>query len=614
MNKKIVILGAGYAGVLIAKKLEKKIRKFKWKNAEILLIDKNPYHTMLTELHEVAAGRVDEDSIRIPLDKIFAKRKVRLVLDEILSVDFDQRILKGKRNSYPYDYLVMASGCKPAYYGIEGAEKYAFSLWSLQDAVRIREQVPEMFRQAVLETEAGKRKELLTFVVSGAGFTGVEMAGELAEWIPVLCEKYGVERSEVRLLICDLLQDILMNLPSGIVAKAKKRMKKMGVEILTGEHVIRVAENGICLEKTGEIPTRTVIWACGGEGSRIIQNAALTKASRDRVRVTPYLNSVDHAHVYVAGDNMYYIPEGDTEPVPQMVENCERGAPVLVHNLLADITGKGKKKIYQPAFHGVMISIGGRYGIAYVGGKKKKISLASFFAMLVKHCVNMMYFVQVAGWNKVYSYLQHEFFKIENNRSFVGGHAGKRSPNFWTLPLRLFVGVMWLTEGIDKLPRIFNDFRTIFLFPVTTDNGTTATPYALLGTDAVTGASEAANWGTALPLPGFLLDFSQWVLRTLIEPIGPFFQASFVFTEVIIGLLLIAGLFSAPAAVVSIILCVMIYFSGWASPDILWYFFASIALIAGSGSTFGLDYYVLPALKKAWRRIPFIRKGYLYHD
>jgi len=189
--KKIVIIGGGYAGVLTAKKLAKKFRKDD--NTSVTLIDKNPFHTMLTELHEVAAGRVDEDSIRISFKKIFAGRKVQFVQDLVESVDFAKKTVHGQKGTYEYDYLVMAAGSRPTYFCIPGAEKYSLPLWSYEDAIRLREHILDCFRQAAAEIDERKRRRLLTFHVVGAGLTGVEMAGELAEYVPILCDRFEIE-------------------------------------------------------------------------------------------------------------------------------------------------------------------------------------------------------------------------------------------------------------------------------------------------------------------------------------------------------------------------------------------------------------------------------------
>lgn len=163
--KKIVILGGGYGGVLTAKKLAKKFKKNK--DVEITLIDRNPYHTLLTELHEVAANRAPEDSIKIDLKKIFAGLKVDVVLDEISNIDFKSRKLKSDKATYAYDYLVIGTGSKPTFFGIPGAEENTFSFWSYDDAVALKRQIRDMYTKAAMEKNPAVRRAMLTFVIIG---------------------------------------------------------------------------------------------------------------------------------------------------------------------------------------------------------------------------------------------------------------------------------------------------------------------------------------------------------------------------------------------------------------------------------------------------------------
>ena len=135
MSQKVVIVGAGYAGVEAALTLYKK--KKKNDSIDIFLIDKNPYHTLLTELHEVAGNRIDEDGIIVPLRDIFRYTDVHVIQDEIKGFDLDNKIVKSESSEYPYDYLILAAGSRPNYYGIPGMAENSFSLWSFDDAVRI---------------------------------------------------------------------------------------------------------------------------------------------------------------------------------------------------------------------------------------------------------------------------------------------------------------------------------------------------------------------------------------------------------------------------------------------------------------------------------------------
>jgi len=155
--KKIVVLGGGYGGVTTSKHLAKLFKKDK--DVEIQLIDRNPYHTLLTELHEVAANRAQEDSVKIELKKIFQGQKVDVVLDSIDNIDFNAKQLHSANNTYKSDYLVIGTGCKPTFFGIPGAEEHSLTLWSYEDAVRLKDQVRRMFSEAAKETNAAKRKK-----------------------------------------------------------------------------------------------------------------------------------------------------------------------------------------------------------------------------------------------------------------------------------------------------------------------------------------------------------------------------------------------------------------------------------------------------------------------
>lgn len=538
MSKKtrIVLLGAGYGGLLTAKKLASKFKKDN--QVEITLFDKNPYHTMRTELHEVVADRVSEDSIQINLKKIFAGRKVNVVLDKIKDIDFNDKVLKSEKNQYEYDYLIIGTGCQPTYFGIPGAEEYSHKLWDFDDAVNLKEHILHMFREAVKEQDKEKRRKMLTFVVVGGGFTGIEMIGELADWKDRLCKDFYVDKEEVKLYVADAMPKILPILPDNLIKKAENHLRKSGVEIITGAKITEVSKESVTLGEKGSVDTNTVIWAAGVEGSELVGNMDIKQQGRKRIVTNDKLQAIDYENVYVVGDNIFYIPEGQERPVPQMVENAEHSAPLIAHNIYADIKGR-QQKAYKPTFHGCMVCIGGKYGLANIEFLGKFFGLSGFLALFMKHFINLVYFFQVAGFNKCWSYLLHEFCYVKDNRSLVGGHFANSTPSFWLLPLRILVGYKWLEQGLYN-------------------------------------------------------------------------QAGIGVT--VIGLLLIVGLFTDIASIASIAMAIMIWALGIESAQTLWFIIGSIALIGGSGSVFGLDYYVLPVLKKSWKNIDAIKKWYLYID
>ncbi|WP_025701387.1 NAD(P)/FAD-dependent oxidoreductase, partial [Paenibacillus forsythiae] len=355
--KKIVILGGGYGGVLTAKKLAKKLKNNN--DVEIKLIDRNPYHTLLTELHEVSANRAPEDSIKIDLKKIFAGLKVDVVLDEIGDIDFQGKKLTSEKAVYEYDYLVIGTGSKPTFFGIPGAEENTFSFWSYDDAVALKRQIRDMFTLAAKEKKPEVRRSMLTFVIVGAGFTGVELVGEMAEYREELCKEFFIDPKEVRLIVADMAPKILPILPEKLIRKAEAHLRKLNVEIVTGAKITEVGKGSVALGENNVVAASTIVWTAGVEGSELVGKLDVQQQGRKRIVTNEHLESVDHKNVYVVGDNIFYIVEGEQRPVPQMVENAELAAPLIAGNIVADINGTAKKG-YKPAFHGTMVSIGSR--------------------------------------------------------------------------------------------------------------------------------------------------------------------------------------------------------------------------------------------------------------
>ncbi len=643
MEQNIVVLGAGYAGVLTAKKLARRFKNHK--DVKITLIDKNGYHTMLTELHEVAAHRVEEDSVKISLKRVFTGRGVQVKLDTVTSIDYENKVLNGKNSSYKYDYLVLSAGSQPTFFGIPGAEEFTYKLWSYEDAVKLREHILNMFRKAVNETDDQKRQKLLTFYVIGAGFTGVEMVGELAEWARILCDVFEIGRGQLRIVNVDMLDRVVPVLPEKLSEKARRRLRKMGVSVRLKTGVKAVGDGYVELgegDRTERHETATIIWTAGIESADVVkQSQSLPQAKRGRIKTDEFLLAEGRDDVFVAGDNLFYIPKGEKEPVPQMVENCESSAETVAHNLYAAITKKEKMRGYEPKFHGVMLSIGGRYGLAHVGTAKTKIALPSFFSMFVKHFINIVYFVQVLGWNKVWSYIHHEFFTIRDCRSFVGGHFSNRTPSFLLVPLRVFLGAYWVYEGIQKIAEGWLYAPRLQVFLQSAGNlfaqAITGTPAGDAVTSATTSGGAAAPAATgSLILDWNVLGFIRmtvikttdiairfqiglidWFNNNFIlksEGAQVFFQVVIVLAEIAVGLLLMGGLFTTIASLLSIFLQGLfvtttgLYLGTW------WMFFASVAVLIGGGKVFGLDYYVMPWLKKHWKKVSFARKYYLYND
>lgn len=593
-SKHIVILGAGYGGVQAAKLLSKRLKKNE--DVDITLIDKKPYHTLMTELHEIAGARVEQESVQVNLKKVFSATKVDVVTDEIKTVDFKNQSLSSENHHYEYDYLVLGIGSEPAFFGVPGVKENGFTLWSMEDALKINEHIENMFRKACNEKNQQIKKELLTFVVAGAGFSGIETMGELVEWKKKLCKKYFVDEKDVRLMVVEALGKILPILNDNLIQKTERYLRRHGVEILTNTPITQVDKKFVTFKDGTSVPTRTLIWTCGIQGSSFGANLGLTLGKRGRVQANEFMQSVDYKNIYLVGDNAYF--EENSKPIPQIVETALQTAETAADNIIADLYG-GEKKPFKPNYHGNMVSLGSRYGVACLTG----VSLSGFFATAMKHLVNCHYLFGVGGLNSIVSYIRHEFFDTKEKRSMFGGYFSSKVSTFWLLLLRMYVGILWLIEGINKIKDGWLNPGNIFI----------------VSTAATSGASQAAGAGQAAanavtPLLSQPPAFYTWFMNTFVSPCAFVFQVMVVLAEIGIGLALIGGLFTFLASLASIFMALNFILSAMAGKEILWYIFAAIALMGGSGRAFGLDYYVLPRINKWWKNTKFARRSHLFVD
>ena len=473
---RVVVLGAGYAGVEAAKQLHKIFKRDD--SVEITLIDRNPYHTLMTELHEVAGSRTEPDSVQVSLAKIFSGKRVNVVVDDIKTIDFENNTAISDDHKYPYDYIIIGAGGEPEFFDVPGVQENSFTCWSLEDAIRIRVQVEEMFREAAKEPNPMKRRRLLTFAIAGGGFTGVELAGELLERKEELCPKYHIAEEEVRIIIIEMMDSILPIFPEKLQNKATTYLRRHGAEILLNSPITKGEPGKIIIADEETLEAETFIWTAGIHGSEFTTKIDLTKGQcargteteastvegihgmkgcyyddddryivgeRGRIQVNEHMQSVDVDNVYLAGDMIWFIY--NDKPVPQIVENALQTGEVAAKNIASRIKDKQEQETFEPQYHGFMVSVGGRWGVAHVMG----VSMTGFFAMAMKHLVNFHYLFGVAGVNAVWEYMQHEFFTMKNHRSFVGGHLAWKIPVYWALPLRLWLGGKWFYEGVKKI-------------------------------------------------------------------------------------------------------------------------------------------------------------------
>ncbi|MGI6777020.1 MAG: FAD-dependent oxidoreductase [Acetivibrionales bacterium] len=577
MSTKILILGAGYAGIETALTLYKK--KKKSDNIEITLIDKNPYHTLLTELHEVAGNRIEENGITVPLRDIFRYTNVNLVRDEINNIDFGNNKLISDSSEYNYDYLVIAAGSHPNFHNIPGMEEHCFPLWSYNDAISIREHIEDCFIRASQETDYEKRKPLLTFIVGGGGFTGVEMVGELALWVKQLCKYYSINRNEVRIILVEALPEILNNLDDKSIKKANRYLtKKLGVEVLKNKPITKLTADFAELGDGTVIPTKTLIWTAGVKACNITDNICIEKGNGCKIKVNDYTQT-QYNNVYAIGDISLFNAENRS--LPALVESALQTGKAAAHNILAEIRGQ-EKKLLKPKLHGVMVSIGSYFAVSNIMGKR----LPRLLSIIMKYMVNIHYLFGIGGFELVARYLKHEFLYKKQNKTIVERHISVTTPSLWLVPVRIFLGYSWLMEGIAKLR-----------------DGWLTTPFLSgLPTDGNTSASVAETGEKVFQIVfEYTPKWYAWIADTIIIPNALLFQVLIVLTEIGLGIAFITGTFTFLAAIVSLGMNINFLLSTGLYPENWWFIPASLAMLGGAGRAFGVDHYLIPYLMRQWR-------------
>ncbi|EPH98276.1 pyridine nucleotide-disulfide oxidoreductase [Enterococcus faecalis 13-SD-W-01] len=641
-KQNIVVVGAGYAGVSATKFLAKKLKK---EDVTITLIDRHSYHTMMTELHEVAGGRVEPEAIQYDLQRLFSRKKnVDLVTDTVIGIDKDKKIVKTKLGSYPYDHLILGMGGEPNDFGTPGVKENGFTLWSFEDAVKIRKHIELTVAKAAIEPNDELRKAMLTFVVCGSGFTGIEMIGELIDWKERLAKDYKLDPSEITLMVVEAMPTILNMLGRNDAAKAERYLEKKQVELLLNAPIVEVAPDHIKLKDGRKIPTHTLIWTAGVKGTTDAADFGLEAARGQRLVANEFMQAkgYEDKDIYIIGDLVFYEEFPDT-PTPQIVQAAEQTGHTAAANIVATIKG-GEKHKFKGNYQGFMVSIGAKWGVANLFDK---IHLSGFLAIVMKHIVNLKYFFDIRSGYYMFQYMMHEFFHIKDDRNVTRGHSSRYGNVLWSVPLRIFYGLVWFIEAFKKIvgngevlkpSTWFGDgswFTGNSVFPWTWDYNVAdvASGASAAGSDATTAASgagaasteattQAAHFGLSYAYgedPMAVIEKTPDWFNNIMKVIMPnndvamFFQKFMVFFEIALALALIAGLFTWLCSATTIVLVITFCLSGMFYWVNIWFIFVAFALMNGSGRALGLDRWVIPWLQKTigswWYGKPKARYG-----
>ena len=393
--KRILILGGGFAGLDTALHLEKIFAKDK--DVEITLVNKNNYFVYTPMLAEVVASSIDAKHTVSSLREFF--NKVTFKELEVRSIDLTKRIV----NCYhcnvceifnlEYDYLVIALGTVTSFHNTAGAEDNSFPLKNVYDAKILRSHVIDMFEHADLEKDPNERRHLLTFVVVGGGYTGVEVAAELNDYIHTSSRFYrNVHPDEVKVIIADHGPRIMREMSEGLADYAQNLLQARGMEIHLKTGVSSVLPNKVELDNGVTILTNTVIWAAGTSPHPVIKSLPCEKDKGGGIIVNEYLEVPDFPGVWALGD-CAHIPDPKTgNPCPPTGQHAVREAKRVAYNIEATVKG-GDKKPFQYTTQGMLAPLGHRSAVAEIKGFK----FSGFFAWFLWRTI---YLIKLPGWDR----------------------------------------------------------------------------------------------------------------------------------------------------------------------------------------------------------------------
>ena len=367
----VLILGGGFGGLQATRALASA-------PVRITLVDRTNHHLFQPLLYQVAMAALSSPDIAAPLRHILRRQhNVSVRMDEALVIDVAARCVTFADGVLEYDYLIVATGSRHAYFGHDDWEPYAPGLKTLDDAVLIRRRMLEAFEHAEREPDPGLQSEWLDFVIIGAGPTGVELAGTLAEiarhTLPREFRHSDPRRSQIHLI--EAGPRVLASMPESLSAKARRQLEKLGVNVHTGAAVSQVDERGVTLGAQ-RIVARTVIWAAGVAASPLGASLGAERDRAGRVKIGADLSLPGHPDVFVVGDLASVVQDG--QPVPGVAPAAKQMGAYAAEVIGDRIAGRASKP-FRYRDYGNLATIGRMAAVVDLRGLRFSGALAWLF-------------------------------------------------------------------------------------------------------------------------------------------------------------------------------------------------------------------------------------------
>ncbi len=375
-KQRIVILGGGFAGVAVARRLERRLRP---DEADVTIVSRDNFTLFTPMLPEVSSGGIETRHIVTPVRAQL--RHTTFVLGEIVRIDLDlrevdaQHPITGDVAKLQYDQLVLALGSVTSTFGIPGVTEHTLPLKTIEDAETLRNRIIAALEQVVVTKPGPERDRLLTFSVVGGGYTGCEVAGELVDLFRSVVPFYRPLRlSDVRMVVIEAGRALLPDLPPQMGAYTERNLRRRKVELVIGDGVTRIDERGIALQSGAIIPCATIVWSAGVRPSPVLKDLPGVEHARNGgLVVHPDMSVVGRSGVWALGD-CAWVPMKTAADLadknawyPATAQHAIREGPALADNLVATLRNEPTKPFRYTSM-GTMASLGARRGVALLPG------------------------------------------------------------------------------------------------------------------------------------------------------------------------------------------------------------------------------------------------------
>lgn len=356
-SRKVLILGSGFGGTYVLRRLVPALNRNE--NVETTMVSDENFFFFSPLLHKVAMGSIEPRHVAYPIRRLHWRDRFNFIQASVERIDLSRRQVITTAGALDFDYLVLALGSVTNMSGLDTVEKNVFTLKTLRDSMLIRNHIIGAFEQASIEKDPEQQRRLLTFVISGAGYTGIQVVTELRDFIfRSLIQFYQkIDPDNIRIILVEAEAKIMADLHTKLGAYAMQQLQKMGIEVRMKSRITRIYEDRLEINGHGNVPTSTIIWVAGVVANPRIAELDMEKDSLGRVLVNEYLETPGLPGVYAVGDCAHFEDPGSGRPIPPRAHTAVRQARVVAHNILAEIRGKDKKP-YRYANSGEVVSLG----------------------------------------------------------------------------------------------------------------------------------------------------------------------------------------------------------------------------------------------------------------